>query len=157
MRKSGPWSLLSAGLAAALVLAGLAQSSPARETLPGPVPARVLEVIDGDTLVVRAKVWIGQEIEIKVRLEGVDAPELGGGCEEERALAHRARALIMVKIRDGKVRLSRVQYGKYAGRVVARVETSAGEDLSAALLAANLARAYRGGRRSSWCDHADGD
>ncbi len=157
MRNSGTWSLLGAGLAAALVLAGLAQSSPARETLPGPVPARVLEVIDGDTLVVRAKVWIGQEIEIKVRLEGVDAPELGGGCERERTLAQRARALIMVKVRDGKVLLNRVQYGKYAGRVVARVETSAGEDLSAALLAANLARAYRGGRRRSWCDRADGD
>ena len=157
MRNSGTWSLLGAGLAAALVLAGLAQSSPARETLPGPVPARVIEVIDGDTLMVRAKVWIGQEIEIKVRLEGVDAPELGGGCERERTLAQRARALIMGKIRDGKVLLNRVQYGKYAGRVVARVETSAGEDLSAALLAANLARAYRGGRRRSWCDRADGD
>ena len=157
MRNSGTWSLLGAGLAAALVLAGLAQSSPARETLPGPVPARVIEVIDGDTLMVRAKVWIGQEIEIKVRLEGVDAPELGGKCERERTLAQRARALIMVKVRDGKVLLNRVQYGKYAGRVVARVETSAGEDLSAALLAANLARAYRGGRRRSWCDRADGD
>ena len=42
-------------------------------------------------------------------------------------------------------------------RVVARVETSAGEELSAALLAANLARPYRGGKRRSWCDRADGD
>ena len=145
------------GAGAVVFFLALLGAIDARETLPGPIPARVLEVIDGDTLMVRARVWIGQEIEIKVRLEGVDAPELGGRCEAERALAHRARALIMVKVRDGAVRLSRVQYGKYAGRVVARVETSAGEDLSATLLAAGLGRAYRGGRRPSWCDHADGD
>ncbi len=41
---------------------------------------------------------------------------------------------------------------KYARRVVARVETEAGLDLSAALLAAGLAQPYDGGPRPVWCD-----
>jgi endonuclease YncB( thermonuclease family) len=51
--------------------------------------------------------------------------------------------------------LSQIQYGKFAGRVVARVETLSGEDLSAALLTAGLARPYAGGARTPWCDTAE--
>ena len=59
------------------------------------------------------------------------------------------------KIDGGIVVLSQIQYGKFAGRVVARVETLSGEDLSAALLAAGLARPYAGGARTPWCDTAE--
>ena len=132
----------------------LASPKPAplhRQSVPGPVPARVLRVIDGDTLMVRARIWIGQEIEIKVRLAGVDAPELRGKCERERRLARQARDLIAARIADGEVSLHGVQYGKFAGRVLARVETSAGDDLGTALLDAGLGRPYRGKRRQGWC------
>jgi hypothetical protein len=50
------------------------------------------------------------------------------------------------------VQLREVRYGKYARRVVARVKTEAGLDLSAAVLAAGLAQPYDGGRRPVWCD-----
>jgi hypothetical protein len=40
---------------------------------------------------------------------------------------------------------------KYGGRVLARVEDSAG-DIAAALLAARLVVPYDGGRRGSWCE-----
>ncbi len=122
-----------------------------RQSVPGPVPATVLRVIDGDTLMVRARIWIGQEIEIKVRLAGVDAPELRGKCERERILARQARDLVAASIADGEVSLHGVQYGKFAGRVLARVETSAGVDLKTALLDAGLGRPYRGKRRQGWC------
>jgi micrococcal nuclease len=36
----------------------------------GPVTARVLAVIDGDTLAVSARIWIGQTIETRVRPPG---------------------------------------------------------------------------------------
>ncbi len=132
----------------------LASPKPAplhRQSVPGPVPATVLRVIDGDTLMVRARIWIGQEIEIKVRLAGVDAPELRGKCESERILARQARDLVAARIADGEVSLHGVQYGKFAGRVLARVETSAGDDLGTALLDAGLGRPYRGKRRRGWC------
>jgi endonuclease YncB( thermonuclease family) len=122
------------------------------EVVPGPVSARVLRVIDGDSIVVRARIWLGQDIDTQVRLDGVDAPEIRGKCERERRVAKQARDLVVAKIAGSMVVLSEIHYGKYAGRVVARVRTRGGEDLSTALLQAGLGRVYDGGRRSSWCD-----
>ncbi len=155
MRNRARRSPIGAVLAAALLAAAITADSSARELLPGPVPARVIQVIDGDTIAVKARIWLGQDVETRVRLEGVDAPELAGRCERERARAARARAFLEAMVDGGEVVLSQIQYGKFAGRVVARVETLAGEDLSAALLAAGLARPYAGGARTPWCDTAE--
>ena len=146
---------IGAVLAVALLAAAITADSPARELLPGPVPARVIQVIDGDTIAVKARIWLNQELETRVRLEGVDAPELAGRCERERALARDARVFVEDMLDGGEVVLSQIQYGKFAGRVVARVETPAGEDLSAALLTAGLARPYAGGARTPWCGTAE--
>ncbi len=75
-----------------------------------------MRVIDSDTIVVRARIWLGQNIDTQVRLEGVDAPEIKGKCEHERRLALRARDLILTRSADGMVILSEIHYGKYAGR-----------------------------------------
>lgn len=121
------------------------------ETVPGPIPARVMRVIDGDTIVVRARIWLGQDIDTLVRLDGVDAPELKGECSRERLLAEKARDLIVSRTAAGKVMLREIRYGKFAGRVVARVSSMDGEDFSRILIRAGLGRAYDGRRRSSWC------
>ena len=103
----------------------------ARETLLGPVPATVLRVIDGDSLVVRATIWLGQEVETTVRLLGVDTPELRGACGEERNLATRSRAFTARLADTGaEISLSDIQLGKFAGRVLARVVTAGGVDRS---------------------------
>jgi micrococcal nuclease len=136
-------------LLAGMMVPGNAPGLP--ESVPGPVQARVLRVIDGDTIVVRARIWLGQNIETQVRLDGVDAPEIKGKCERERRLAVRARDLILARIAGGMVILSEIHYGKYAGRVVARVRLPGGGDFSTALVEAGLGRAYEGGRRESWC------
>lgn len=65
--------------------------------------ARVLAVIDGDTLAVRARIWIGQTIETRVRLAGVDTPELRGDCDGERELAVAARNFVMARVAGGDV------------------------------------------------------
>ena len=123
----------------------------ARELLQGPYEARVIEVLDGDTLVVRARIWLGTEMELRVRLYGVDAPELKGRCEAEVRLARDAKDALAGLVRSGAIRLRNIRYGKYAGRVVARVETEHGEDVALLLSARNLVRAYAGGRRPDWC------
>ncbi len=156
-----------------LLVLGAAPASGAEDILTGPVPAAVEEVIDGDTLRVRARIWLGQDLAIYVRLAGVDAPETRGACARERELAQRARDFVASRLALGRdpggdpggdpsgdpsgdvepsVQLREVRYGKYARRVVARVETEAGLDLSAALLAASLAQPYDGGPRPVWCD-----
>ncbi len=127
----------------------------ARDTLPGPVPAKVLRVIDGDSIVVRASIWLGQEVETAVRLLGVDSPELRGACREERNLAARSRDFTAELAGAGtEIKLSEIQLGIFAGRVLARVESADGVDIGQALIDAGLARAYDGGRRVSWCPEA---
>lgn len=155
-RARGPGAI---GLACVLLLAAAPenQAAAAEETLAGPVPAVVEAVVDGDTLRVRARIWLDQEVTTSVRLAGIDAPEVAGACPRERALARRARDFVVRRLGAGRtgaptVRLREVRYGKYARRVVARVETAGGLDLGAALLAAGLAQPYDGRRRPAWCD-----
>ncbi|GAB4179354.1 MAG: hypothetical protein OHK0024_17690 [Thalassobaculales bacterium] len=146
----GPLGIRIAG-AGVLLLAGLVPMPAGLQSLAGPVPAQVLAVIDGDTLAVRAHVWLGQTVETKVRLAGIDTPELRGRCPRERALAEQARQRLSDAVAGGEVVLTGIHFGKYAGRVVATVHTPAGQDLAAMLRGAGLARAYRGGGRESWC------
>jgi len=133
-------------------LAALAMATPAlgAEKLSGPIPAVVLRTIDGDTLFVRAYIWLNQAIETRVRLAGIDTPELHSQCPSERAAAQGARAHLAELVRGGAVSLTDIRPDKYAGRVVARAAVM-GRDLSAAMLAANFARPYDGRRRASWC------
>ncbi len=126
----------------------------ARDVVPGPVPARVVAVIDGDTITVRARIWLGQDVETRVRLAGVDAPELRGACPRERALAVAARDLLVAAVGGAEVTLTEIRYDKFGGRVLAHVESAAGESLSKLLVAAGLGRVYDGGKRDSWCDSA---
>jgi micrococcal nuclease len=139
-----------AGLVTALGLVGLV-AVVAKYELEGPVEAEVLRVVDGDTIMVRAKIWIGQELTTNVRLSGVNAPELSGTCDAERALAERARRFLAERVEGRAVTLRNIALDKFGGRVVAVVEDGAG-DLAAGLLAARLAVPYDGGRRGSWCE-----
>ena len=121
------------------------------EVMDGPVDAEVIDVIDGDTIEVRAVVWLGQSLVTRVRLRGIDAAELSSGCGEERDLALASRDALIGYIGPGRVRLTEISRDKYGGRVVARVLTDTGEDVGTAMLAAGFAIAYDGGRREPWC------
>lgn len=135
-----PWLLL-------LCLAAFAAC--ASESVPGPIEADVVRVVDGDTLVVRARIWPGQVVETAVRLAGIDAPERHGACAAERALAERA-ALRLAELAGSRVRLTAVVPDKFGGRVRASVEAADGRDIDASLIGEGLARAYAG-RRRGWC------
>ena len=114
-------------------------------------PAEVLRVLDGDTFEARIHIWPGMDITTKVRLRGIDAPELKARCGEERVKAEAAREALIHILAEGAVGISRVGLDKYGGRVLADASTRATPDISAALLNAGLARSYSGGRRQSWC------
>ncbi|MDP6172861.1 MAG: nuclease [Rhodospirillales bacterium] len=119
--------------------------------LKGHIRARVIRVVDGDTLLIRTRIWLGQEVETRLRLANIDAPELKGRCEGEKELARAARWFVQDKIGKGPVVLRDIHYGKFAGRMVARLETEAGEDVGRAFRSKGLGRAYKGGKRKSWC------
>lgn len=122
-----------------------------RPVLPGPIPAEATAVVDGDTIRARARIWLDQEVETLVRLDGIDAPELDGACAAERDLAQRARDALWRLIGEGAIELLDVRHDKYGGRVRATVRDGAGRDLGATLVGAGLARPYDGGTREPWC------
>ena len=139
-------------IAGVLLLASTGAVS--KEAIPGPVSAYVLRIVDGDTIEVRARIWLGLDKTILVRLSGVDAPELRGKCDKEKKLAVRAKKYVerqLMFIEPGLVVLRNIQRGKFAGRVVARVFGSDGTDLANRLIEVGLARSYGGGKRLPWC------
>ncbi|CAG1001470.1 MAG: thermonuclease family protein [Rhizobiaceae bacterium] len=139
-----PQAMLAACLAPGPAAAG-------ERLLAGPVEARVISILDGDTLRAAAFVWPGQEITVNVRIRGIDAPEMKSRCDTERGAAHRARAALEAIVGRGPVRLRDIGGGKYYGRVLADVEAADGTAVGAALLSLDLVRPYGGGRRAPWC------
>lgn len=120
--------------------------------LPGPIPAKVLRVVDGDTVQVRARIWLSQDVETSVRIAGIDTPEKRGKCDTERHAAERAEAFTAGKLAvDDWVTLHDVIADKYGKRVVARVTSVRGEDMGAQLVSHGLARPYGGRAKQPWC------
>jgi endonuclease YncB( thermonuclease family) len=120
--------------------------------LAGPVEAELVEVLDGDTIRVRAKIWLDQSISILVRLNGIDAPELRRPkCAAEKELAIQSRQYLASLLVRQSLQLRSIQGGKYFGRVVAIVQTDQSDNLSQDMLQSGLARLYKKGKRKSWC------
>jgi endonuclease YncB( thermonuclease family) len=120
------------------------------------LPTEVLRVVDGDTFEARVQVWPGLAITSKIRLRGIDAPELKANCAEEQRRADAARAALQTMLAAGGVGVFNVSQDKYGGRVVADAAADGTPNVSAALLSRGLARSYHGGRRAGWCDDRRG-
>lgn len=113
--------------------------------------ADVLRTIDGDTFEARVHLAPGQDVVTRVRLRGVDAPELKASCAEELRMAEAATDALRELLRQGDVAVYNIGPDKYQGRVVADVATRRSGSVAAALLAAGHVRAYNGGHRAGWC------
>jgi len=129
-----PWLALLAAAAAA------AAAVPATAAAQEPPPGTVVRAVDGDTLVVRLADGAG----VRVRLIGVDAPEVGGsgqaaesGGAEAAAVAARA-AGDAVRLTPDPTQDARDRFG----RVLAYADTDAGADVGRAVIAAGSARPY---------------
>lgn len=120
------------------------------------LPAEVLRVIDGDTFEARVHVWPGLAVITKIRLRGVDAPELRARCAEEQRRAEAARDALQGILAAGNVGVFNVSLDKYGGRVVADAAANGTPNISAALLSRALARRYGGGHRVGWCSERTG-
>lgn len=110
----------------------------------------VLYTIDGDTFGARIHLPDGDRIDARIRLRGIDAPELKGRCSSEIRRAETATTALRQMLGEGDVRIFHIGPDKY-GRVVADVATRRTPDVSAALLAGGYARRYDGGHRDGWC------
>ncbi|WP_291093841.1 thermonuclease family protein [Hoeflea sp.] len=129
-----------------MINVALATENPWR-SVAGPVSARIIKIIDGDTLVVDAHPWPGHAVRVSVRLRGIDAPERRSRCSAERLAADRARSELE-RLVSGftTVDLINVSGGKYYGRVLADLKAGT-QDVATAMLESGLATPYEGGRR----------
>jgi len=126
-------------------------AKPAVVVIKGAYAGDLLRVIDGDTFEARVHLWPGLDITTKVRLRGIDAPELKARCAEERSRAEAARDALAALLAEGDLTVRDVGIDKYGGRVLAAAATRLTPDVSTALLHKGVARAYGGGRRDGWC------
>jgi micrococcal nuclease len=122
-----------------------------REFLAGPVEVKILEVIDGDTFLARAKVWPGHEVTVSVRLRGIDAPERKAKCARELEAAEEARLALEDILSAAPVQIRNISGDKYFARVTADAGNADVSDAAAFMLELELARPYQGGKRLGWC------
>lgn len=128
--------------------AALAQATP-RDEIAGPVEAEVIRVIDGDTLLVEARPWPQQKVEVYVRIRGIDTAELRSPCASEREAGEAARTeLERLAASSPTVLLNRISGDKYFGRVIADVTLADGQLPADHLLLAGLAVSYDGGKKA---------
>lgn len=107
---------------------------------------KVVSVYDGDTF--RA-ILPNESKELKIRVRGVDTPEIKGQCSYEKDAALRARDFTKSLLRNAKVvQLSDVGEDKYH-RVLATV-TIDGVDLANTLISEGFGRQWKG-HREIWC------
>ncbi|WP_417414843.1 thermonuclease family protein [Hoeflea sp.] len=116
-------------------------------SVPGPVSAQIVRIIDGDTIEVDAHPWPGHAVRVSVRLRGIDTPERRSRCADQRAAALLARnELERLVTGFPTVELINVAGGKYYGRVLADIRAGT-RDVASAMLESGLARPYQGGKR----------
>lgn len=110
-------------------------------------PARVVRVVDGDSVHVTMR-----GLPVKVRLAGVDTPEIRHArCPSERARAEAAAAFVRSLLPVGaEVDVRPVPARDKYGRTIAAISVG-GVDLAGELLQRGLGVAYSGGRRRDWC------
>ncbi len=98
--------------------------------------------IDGDTVDVPGRG--------RIRLLGIDTPELSSRCEREHELALRAKRRTQELLNSGARSLyPSGEHDRY-GRILADIRVG-GFDIGSTLLREGLARPYSGGQRRGWC------
>ena len=117
-------------------------------------PVDVIRTIDGDTFEARVHLPPDLALTTRVRLRGVDAPELKASCPQELQMAETATKALRALLGEGDVMIFNIGPDKYADRVVADAATRWTANVSTAMLAAGHVRSYGGGHRIGWCANA---
>lgn len=113
-------------------------------------PVEVIRTVDGDTFLARVHQANGGDLVARVRLRGIDAPELKASCQEELDKAEAAARALRDLLSQGGVTITNLGSDKY-GRVLADVATRKTASVAAALVAGGFVRSYNGGHRNGWC------
>jgi len=114
--------------------------------------SKVISVYDGDTIRVNIDSYpdiIGKNI--RIRLKGIDAPEIKGKCQKEIELAFMARDYLRNAInQSSQIQLRNIERGKYF-RIVGELYIDE-ENISRGLIEEGLAYIYHRGKKRNWCN-----
>jgi len=124
----------------------------------------IVRVLDGDTVEARILVFPEVEVHTKIRINGVDAPELHPRIPTyldkqkrealkqcEKSAAQKAKLFVENTLSSAKsIQVAEVSFGKYAGRYLATILVDE-NSLTNLLLQSGNGREYHGGRRTPWC------
>ena len=88
---------------------------------------------------------------IRVRVNGIDTPEIKGKCEKEKYNAQQAKQMVTDILNEAEqINLKNMERGKYF-RIAADVIVD-GENLADMLVEAGMAIRYDGGKKNkNWC------
>ena len=114
--------------------------------------SKVISVYDGDTLRVNIDSFpdiVGKNI--RIRIKGIDAPEIKGKCQKEIDLAVMARDYLRNAInKSNQIELRNIERGKYF-RIVGELYID-GQNISNNLIEKKLAYYYNVGRKKDYCN-----
>lgn len=102
--------------------------------------AAALVAVDGDSLLLDGE---------RIRILGVDTPEIQCHCPQECNAALAAKQFTQDTLSAGVVTIDRTGTDRYQ-RTLARVYVN-GQDIARLIIAAGHGRPYHGERRRSWC------
>lgn len=107
--------------------------------------ARMLKVVDGDTLDLDIDLGLRVHVKERVRLYGINTPELRSSNAEEREAARKASEFLSALVSDGvlTVKTQKDSQEKY-GRYLASVINSAGVNVNEEMVKAGHAITYLG-------------
>ena len=112
-------------------------------------PARVVRVIDGDTIAMAVEIWPGLTQQATVRVYHIDTPELRASQQCEKQLAAKATQFTRDFLADSQIWIRPQAFDTF-GRALADVQAG-GKDLGQALTDAGRARPYREEVDGGWC------
>lgn len=115
----------------------------------------ITRVIDGDTVEIAVD-FLPKPLppKLSIRVIGIDTPEKAprAQCEAEAKKAVEATRFTKRAVAEAtKTEVYLIKWDKYGGRVLGSVVFD-GVSLSDSLIAAGLARPYKGDAKQSWCE-----
>lgn len=118
-------------------------------------PYEITRVIDGDTLEIAVD-FLPEPLppKLSIRVMGIDTPERAprAQCDAEAAKAQAASKFTKNAVANAiEVDIDLLKWDKYGGRVLADVYLDH-QSLAESLIAAGLARPYKGDAKQSWCE-----
>ena len=114
----------------------------------------ITRVIDGDTVEFAIKMPEPLPQKLSLRVIGIDTPERPprAQCDAEAAKAKLASDFTKRAVAEAKeVDIDILKWDKYGGRVLGEVYLDH-QSLAEMLIAADLARPYKGDAKQSWCE-----